>query len=220
MDDDDIPSYAILSHTWQPNQEVLFDDFMNNTQSSKTSYDKIFFCAQQAHRDSLNHFWIDTCCINKQSHIELQHAINSMFRWYQRAFHCYVYLPDVSTSAELPETDWEPAFRNSRWFTRGWTLQELLAPRSVRFFSKEGTQLGDRSTLQRQIHEITGIAVSALQGAPLHMFSFEMRMSWMNKHSTTRKEDKVYSLLGIFEVFLLPNYGEGELRLQALAQED
>jgi hypothetical protein len=210
MDEDGIPPYAILSHTWQPGQEVLFDDFLKDTQRSKTSYDKIHFCAQQTHRDDLDHFWIDTCCINKQDHIELQDAINSMFRWYQRAVHCYVYLSDVSTSSGLSETNWETAFRNSRWFTRGWTLQELLAPRSVKFFSKEGTQIGDMRTLERQVHEVTGIATAALQGTPLQTFSFETRLSWMSKRTTTRKEDKVYSLLGIFGVFLPPNYGEGE----------
>jgi hypothetical protein len=210
MGDDDIPPYAILSHTWQHGHEVVFDDLMNGTGESKAGYGKIQFCAEQARRDNLHHIWVDTCCINKKEHIEVQDAINSMFRWYQSSAQCYVYLWDVSTSDGLPETSWEPAFRASRWFTRGWTLQELLAPQEVNFFSKEGKHLGDRRTLERQIHEITGIAISALHGMPLNSFSVEERLSWSKSRKTTRKEDKVYSLLGMFGIYMLPNYGEGE----------
>jgi hypothetical protein len=210
MGDDEIPPYAILSHTWQHGQEVLFDDLMNGTGESKAGYEKIQFCAEQARRDDLHYIWVDTCCINKGEHVELQDAINSMFRWYQGSAQCYVYLWDVSTSDELPEASWEPSFRASRWFTRGWTLQELLAPREVNFFSKEGKNLGDRRTLERQIHEITGIAISALRAMPLSSFSIEERLSWIKGRKTTRKEDKVYSLLGMFGIYMLPNYGEGE----------
>jgi hypothetical protein len=208
MGDDDIPPYAILSHTWQHGQEVTFDDLMNGTGESKSGYEKIQFCAEQARRDKLHHIWVDTCCINKKEHIELQDAINSMFRWYQDSSQCYIYLSDVSTSDGLSEASWEPAFRASRWFTRGWTLQELLAPRETKFYSREGNYLGDRKTLERQIHEITGIAVSALRGMPLTSFSVEERLSWSKGRKTTRKEDKVYSLLGMFGVYMLPNYGE------------
>ena len=139
--DDTIPPYAILSHTWKEGEEATFKDLMDGTGKSKTGYDKIRFCGQQAKRDGLQHFWVDTCCIDKSNHVELQEAINSMFRWYQKAAKCYVYLSDVSITKrrandECFEYTWEPAFRESRWFTRGWTLQELLAPRSVEFFSQ------------------------------------------------------------------------------------
>jgi hypothetical protein len=121
-----------------------------------------------------------------------------MFQWYRGAAKCYAYLSDVS----VPELDedqltWEQAFRNSRWFTRGWTLQELLAPTSVEFFSSEGKRLGDKTSLVQQIHEITGIAYGALQGVPLSTFSVDERLSWVAKRQTTRKEDKAYCLLGI-----------------------
>jgi hypothetical protein len=210
MGDDEIPPYAILSHTWQHGQEVSLDDLTNGTGKNKSGHEKIQFCAEQARRDDLHYIWVDTCCINKKEHIEVQDAINSMFRWYQGSAQCYVYLSDVSTRDGFAETSWESAFRASRWFTRGWTLQELLAPREVKFYSKEGTYLGDRRTLERQINEATGIALSALRAMPLTSFSVQERLSWSKGRKTTRKEDKVYSLLGIFGIYMLPNYGEGE----------
>jgi hypothetical protein len=118
--DDEIPPYAILSHTWQHGEEVTYVDVINDTGKSKAGWDKIHFCAQQAKRDNLHFIWVDTCCINKAEHVELQDAINSMFRWYRSAAQCYVYLWDVSTGDEASESDWEPAFRESKWFTRGW----------------------------------------------------------------------------------------------------
>jgi hypothetical protein len=165
-------------------------------------------------RDGLHYYWVDTCCIDKSNSVELQEAINSMFRWYQNATKCYVYLSDVSTtkrkaSDQLSEFTWESAFRASRWFDRGWTLQELLAPGSVEFFSREGKRLGDKKTLERQVHEITGIAVSALQGAPLSQFGVDERLLWAENRQTTRKEDKAYSVLGIFDVYMPLIYGEG-----------
>ncbi|KAI9773161.1 MAG: hypothetical protein M1840_008282 [Geoglossum simile] len=120
---DVIPPYAILSHTWKEGQEVTFKDLMDGTGKSKTGYNKIQFCGQQAKRDDLQYFWVDTCCIDKSNNVELQEAINSMFRWYQNAAKCYVYLSDVSTtkrkaSDHFSEFIWEPAFRESRWATK------------------------------------------------------------------------------------------------------
>jgi hypothetical protein len=188
---------------------------MNGAGESKSGYDKIRFCGQEAKRDGLQYFWVDTCCIDKLNLVELQEAINSMFRWYKNAAKCYVYLSDVSTADrkagdDFSEITWETAFRKSRWFTRGWTLQELLAPRLVEFFSREGKQLGTTRTLERQLHEITGIAILALRGAPLLTFSVEERLSWAKGRETTRKEDKAYSLFGIFGIYIPILYGEGE----------
>ncbi|KAF1958486.1 HET-domain-containing protein [Byssothecium circinans] len=214
--DDNIPPYAILSHTWSEGEgEVTFKDLIEGTGKDKAGYKKIQFCGQQAECDGLQYFWVDTCCIDKSNQVVLQDAINSMFRWYQNARECYVYLLDVSTakrklSNESSKCTWEPAFRLSRWFTRGWTLQELLAPCSVRFFSCEGKHLGNKTTLMRQIHEITGIALLALQGTPLCEFSIEERFSWTRGRQTTYKEDKAYSLLGMFDICMPLLYGEGE----------
>ena len=210
---DDIPRYAILSHRWEA-EEVTFRDLTDGTGKNKTSYNKIQFCGEQARRDSLQYFWVDTCCIDKTNSVELQEAINSMFRWYRSATRCYVYLSDVSSPAfdtndKLSELPFESAFRASRWFTRGWTLQELLAPRSVEFFSRECNQLGDKQSLQQQIHEITGIPVEALQETFLSRFGVDERLSWAQNRQTTRKEDQAYSLLGIFDVYMPLIYGEG-----------
>src|SRR5688572_2148281 len=162
--------YAILSHTWGPdNEEVTFKDLADGTGEDKAGYEKIRLCAKQARKNKLRYFWVDTCCIDKSNQVELHEAINSMFRWYRKAARCYVYLSDVSVAGcgrkrkRKQSEPWERVFRDSRWFTRGWTLQELIAPASVEFFTKEGRRLGDKRSLERQIHEITGIAVRALR---------------------------------------------------------
>jgi len=212
--------YAILSHTWgDDDEEVNFKDLMEGSGKTKAGYKKILFCGEQAARDGLQHSWVDTCCIDKSNSVELQEAINSMFRWYQNATKCYVYLSDVS-SDQFSECTWESAFRSSRWFTRGWTLQELLAPGSVEFFSRERKRLGDKRTLEQQIHEITGIAIPALRGTPPSQFDVHERLSWAENRQTTRKEDEAYSLLGIFDIQIPLLYGEGrDKALKRLREE-
>jgi hypothetical protein len=211
----DIPPYAILSHTWgNDDEEVTFKDLSEGSGDTKAGYQKIQFCAEQAAGDSLQYFWVDTCCIDKSNNTELSEAINSMFRWYRDAAKCYVYLSDVSTPGfdakdQSSRSLWESAFRGSRWFTRGWTLQELIAPPLVEFFSLEGMRLGDKKSLERQVQEITGIAARALQGTPLSEFSVAERMSWAENRETKREEDKAYSLLGIFDIHMPLIYGEG-----------
>jgi hypothetical protein len=226
--DDLTPPYAILSHTWTDGQEVTYNDLLAGTGMEKDGYTKIRFCGERTAADSLEYFWVDTCCIDKSTSDELSTSINSMFRWYQRAAKCYVYLTDVSVPDEVtnPEAfriSWQQAFQRSRWFTRGWTLQELLAPASVEFFSQDGKRLGSRISLEQEIHGATGIPVRALRGQRLTEFSVEERMSWAAERTTTLKEDKVYCLLGIFGVFLSLIYGEGEeyatLRLQEEIQK-
>jgi hypothetical protein len=203
---DNIPPYAILSHTWGPDEaEVTFEDLTNQTGEDKAGYIKLQFCADQAAKDGLQYFWVDTCCINKWNNTELTEAINSMFRWYRDAAKCYVYLSDVNDKND----DLSPSFQKSRWFTRGWTLQELIAPKSVEFFSFKGTRLGDKRSLEQQIYEITGIATQALRGDLLSEFSVAERWSWAAKRKTTRKEDGAYCLLGIFGIYMPLIYGEG-----------
>ena len=215
FNDDDPPLYAILSHSWTEGQEVTYNELVAGTGKDKTGYAKICFCGGRAAADGLQYFWVDTCCIDKSTSDELSTAINSMFRWYQRASKCYVYLSDVFVPEEVTDAEafrimWEEAFRRSRWFMRGWTLQELLAPATVEFFSKEGKRLGSRISLEQEIHEITKIPIRVLRGKSLTEFSVEERMTWAAKRTTTLKEDKVYCLLGIFGVFLSLIYGEGE----------
>jgi hypothetical protein len=204
---DEIPPYAILSHTWAADeQEVDYRDMFNGSGTHKTGYDKLMFCAQQAELDGLQHTWVDTCCINKDSSSELAEAINSMFRWYQNAAKCYVYLADVAATARMPA---DVDFQDSRWFTRGWTLQELLAPASVQFFTRDRKLLGDKTSLAQQIAEITGIPSKVLRDGHFRDFDIEERISWSGKRSTKRVEDKAYSLLGIVGVQMSLLYGEG-----------
>jgi hypothetical protein len=211
-----IPPYAILSHTWgADDDEVTFEDLTNGTGEYKPGYEKIRFCWEQARQDDLQHFWVDTCCINKANFTELSEAINSMFRWYRNATRCYVYLSDVSSPVfdidkEPNQRPWESDFRKSGWFKRGWMLQELLAPSSLNFFSREGKQLGDKRALEQQIHEITGIADSALRGAALSEFSIDERLLWTERRQTKLEEDIAYSLLGIFDIHMPLIYGEGK----------
>lgn len=242
-----IPPYAILSHTWG-GDEFLFEDLVNDTSKSKAGYEKIMFCGEQAAHDYLQYFWVDTCCIDKWNLRELSNAINSMFRWYRNAAKCYVYLSDVSTPVtEAPrrwrrwftrgwtlrkritsaivrslrhQSTWDASFRKSRWFTRGWTLQELIAPASAEFFSLERRRLGDKESLEQQIHEITRIPVEALQGNPLEDFSVKDRMAWMVGRQTTQEEDMAYSLIGIFGVSMKFRYGEGGERALNRLQEE
>ncbi|KAF1932668.1 HET-domain-containing protein [Didymella exigua CBS 183.55] len=202
-----IPPYAILSHTWGANQdEVTFQDLTNGTGTTKAGFRKINFCAKQAALNGLKFFWIDTCCIDKSSSTELLEAINSMFRWYQESAKCFVYLDDVSSDSLAKDGQ---SFQKSRWFTRGWTLQELLAPKCIEFFSREGYQLGSRSSRVQEIADITRISIKALEGKALSHFSVDERMSWTNGRNTTRVEDMAYSLLGIFDIQMSLFYGEG-----------
>jgi hypothetical protein len=216
FDESDTPEYAILSHTWEQdnNKEVTYAEVISGTGQDKEGFKKIRFCGEQARQDGLPYFWVDTCCINKQNKAELRHSINSMFRWYHNTSRCYVYLSDVSTrkrkaSEQSSEHTWELSFRESRWFTRGWTLQELLAPASVEFFSLEGKRLGNKSSLQKQICKATNISPPALQGESLSQFHIDERIRWIEHRETGQEEDKAYSLLGIFGVSIAPTYGEG-----------
>ncbi|KAJ6201663.1 vegetative incompatibility protein HET-E-1 [Bipolaris maydis] len=210
------PPYAILSHTWgEDNDEVTFADIVNGNGKGKVGYNKICFCDKQTQRDGLQYFWVDTCCINKDDKAELSQAIQSMFRWYQNAKTCYVYLSDVQTKErKVGETvngpDWQAMFTSSRWFTRGWTLQELIAPRTVKFFSKEGNELGDRSSLRCLINKITSIPLQVLDGGAVSQFKSDERQRWANDRNTKLKEDKAYALSGLCGVHIAPVYGEGE----------
>lgn len=201
-------------------------DILDGTGKSKTGYDKLRFCADQANCDGLQYFWVDTCCIDKSSSAELAEAIISMFRWYRESVKCYVYLADVSNPSHDDQNGGcmqlavEEAFRRCRWFTRGWTLQELIAPPKVEFFASNNTPLGDKSYLEAIIHEVTGIATGALRGHPLSGFGIEQRFSWAANRETTRLEDKAYSLLGIFDISMPVLYGEGEKRAFQRLQEE
>jgi hypothetical protein len=207
-----LPPYAILSHRWYKEvEEVNMADITNGTGWGKRGYSKLSLCADYAAANGLQYFWVDTCCIDKANSVELQEAINSMFLWYSGAERCYVYMSDVRLVAgenSNRDDDTQP-FHKSAWFTRGWTLQELIAPSSVGFFDQSGLRIGDKQSLLREIVDITGIPERALCGAPLSDYTIKGRLSWASRRVTTREEDEAYCLLGIVGVHIPLLYGEG-----------
>jgi hypothetical protein len=177
-------------------------------------YKKIEFTCKQAAKDGVEYVWVDTCCIDKSSSAELSESINSMYRWYQNSKYCYVYLSDVNKS------DFQMEFPKSRWFTRGWTLQELIAPPEVSFFDKSWEFLGTRTTLGEETSSISGIPNSVLQKVqPIDEYSVAEKMFWASSRDTTRKEDSAYCLLGIFDINMPLLYGEGSKAFTRLQEE-
>ncbi|KUJ17277.1 HET-domain-containing protein [Mollisia scopiformis] len=212
---DDTPPYAILSHTWG-RDEVTFQDLnLAGSGQDKLGYEKIRKCCEQAIQDGLYWAWVDTCCIDKTSSAELSEAINSMFRWYQKAQVCYVYLSDVS-GCNPPQ---EEELAQSRWFTRSWTLQELIAPRFVLFYSRIWEHIGTKEQLADIISSITTIDEEDLCGTSLELVSVAKKMSWAAKRKATRLEDTAYSLLGLFDVNMPLLYGEGQKAFIRLQEE-
>ncbi|KAI1489129.1 HET-domain-containing protein [Biscogniauxia mediterranea] len=210
--------YAILSHTWEKD-EVVFEDISHNTESlkSEASIFKIRKVCEQAVGDGYDYVWIDTICIDKRSSAELSEAINSMFAWYRDAATCYAFMIDAPDNTSTVEAKAE--FSKSKWFRRGWTLQELLAPREVTFFSGDWTPIGEKKGLSTLLADTTGIDIEILLGnQPVDSASVARRMSWASKREVTRPEDIAYCLMGIFSVNMPMLYGEGGekafLRLQ------
>ena len=230
--DEQRPPYAILSHTWGTDEVALQDLNVVHenslAQSSSTSqillgtgWRKIEASCDQAARDGFEWIWVDTCCIDKTSSAELSEAINSMYAWYRDSQVCYAFLSDVDEAAEDISTP-DSAFRTSRWFTRGWTLQELLAPRKLVFFTSGWQAIGQLtrdSKLSEVASEITSIPCGFLGGLDLRKANVAMKMSWASKRVTTRKEDTAYCLLGIFDVNMPLLYGEGMKAFGRLQEE-
>ncbi|KAL5088552.1 hypothetical protein Trisim1_006509 [Trichoderma cf. simile WF8] len=223
------PPYAILSHTWGSDDEELSFRDVEDGNINKPGIGSVKFrgCCRQAAEDGLDYAWIDTCCIDKTNLVELSEAINSMFRWYQRASICYAFLSDVPSDDNFRQRG--SKFQRSRWFQRGWTLQELLAPKMMRFYGaispsdvnsrratvgthlvQEWRLLGNKGSMSTTIASITGIPRHYLLGiAALHTASIAQRMSWAAHRDTKRKEDLAYCLLGIFNITMPMIYGEG-----------
>jgi len=207
----DIPAYAILSHTWGP-EEVTFQAMVDPSSRSLKGYKKIEMTCRLAKAAGLSYAWIDTCCIDKSSSAELTEAVNAMFRWYKRSAICYVYLEDLHADEPWLE------FQKCRWLTRGWTLQELIAPAIVHFYDGMWNFRTTKSDSINNISAITGVSQSILRHiVPLRSVSVAQRMSWSAARQTTRIEDRAYCLFGIFNVNMPLLYGEEErafIRLQ------
>lgn len=207
------PKYAILSHTWEVDEEVSYQEMLNKSSSQKKGWDKIRNTCTLTLRNGLSYVWVDTCCIDKTSSAELSEAINSMFAWYQDAEECYAFLSDFSPGGH-------DRIQDCRWWTRGWTLQELIAPRRLTFFDASWKPVGLRDELCDDIAQYSGIPASVLcHERKLSDFSVAERMSWASKRSTTRKEDEAYCLLGLFDISMPLIYGEGTKAFRRLQEE-
>ncbi|EJF55441.1 HET-domain-containing protein [Dichomitus squalens LYAD-421 SS1] len=190
--------FAILSHTWRKKEQTFVPDDHLIWRDANLSR-KIRDACRVAREAGYRYLWIDSCCIDKTSSSELSESINSMWQWYGRAKVCFAHLADVP-SGDDPRAA-ESTFRKSRWFTRGWTLQELIAPSTVVFLSQDWNAIGTKLTLISPLEEITSIPAEALlHTKSLDDFSVAQRLSWAARRETTRKEDRAYSLLGIFSI--------------------
>ena len=235
------PSYAIISHTWGET-EATFTEWRKSKKikrelsKHRPGYLKIIDACQfvKSKLCDVRYLWIDTACIDKRSSADLSEAINSMFAWYKNSAICLVYMADVnlplewdwvhpsqagkpSTSFFLPNIIRQP-FLSSRWFTRGWTLQELLAPKKLWYISKNWKIIGSHDEMIHYTSEASDIPADVLRGeTPLNQITVAQKMAWAARRQTTRTEDQAYCLMGIFNVSMPLIYGEGSkafLRLQ------
>lgn len=236
-------TYAILSHTWEF-EEVTFQDMQNGKAKDRLGYAKVLGTCAKAKSHGLRWVWMDTCCINKESSAELSEAINSMFTWYARSAVCYALLSDVSKqqvwldwadgdleTLAILENDalamltcddekWQRIASQCRWFKRGWTLQELIAPSDLRFFTRDWSYMGSKKNLLVTLWHATGIDPLALEDyQSLPKFTIARRMAWAAGRWTTRIEDRAYSLFGLFGVSMPLLYGEGERAFIRLQEE-
>jgi hypothetical protein len=212
------PLYAILSHTWGEGEVTYQDVQRGNPSPRKAGYAKVKETRAIAAAYGFDYVWIDTCCIDKASSSELSEAINSMYDWYRKSTICFAYLADVLPCPSSSSSPYNPEFlEKSKWFSRGWTLQELIAPSIIVFFNQEWQKIGSKSSLEADLSRITDIPPEVLQSCDPSTSSIARRMSWASHRQTTRVEDTAYCLMGIFGINMPMLYGEGErafLRLQ------
>ena len=217
------PKYSILSHCWgKVDEEVSFRDMEDGTANQRgPGFEKLMRSFEQTLKDGNEYIWIDTCCIDKRSSAELSEAINSMYSWYEGSSVCYAYLHDVEKQKSMSDYAKKySAFRSSKWFRRGWTLQELIAPRKVVFYAKDWSKIGTKLDMADLVAEITNIDVGVLRNdAGQSDISVAKRMSWAASRQTTRVEDIAYSLMGLFGVNMPTLYGEGSNAFFRLQEE-
>ena len=196
----DVPRYAILSHRWETD-ELTFQDVSQKYIPHKQGWKKVKAACSIARKSRYQWIWLDTCCIDKINSVELNEAINAMYKWYENADVCYAYRFD--------HIDGPKRLRDSSWFSRCWTLQELIAPKHVEFFDRYWKCFGSKEQLRYELSKITGINTNILLGADPRECSVAQRMSWAAGRQATRVEDKAYSLLGLFGLSLPTLYGSG-----------
>ena len=230
--DDGDTEYAILSHRWVDPTEVDYEEMVDlarmnveeqNEIRQRLGYKKIMDTCTRARSDGYEWAWVDTCCIDKRSSAELSEAINSMYRWYANSKVCYTYLHDVHGSS-IPNNRNKRKYPKSNgwpeWFSRGWTLQEMIAPSHVQFFNKDWTYIGDKKMLSLALTGITGVPERVLkEGLTGNPPCVAQIMSWASRRKTTRVEDIAYSLMGLLDVNMPMLYGEGRKAFHRLQLE-
>ncbi|KAI1748973.1 HET-domain-containing protein [Xylaria castorea] len=210
----DVPKYAILSHTWQE-EEVMFHEMrdISSGYQLKAGFRKIITCCDLAAARGIPYVWVDTCCIDKRHSAELSEALNSMYNYYRNAIECYIYLGDVPSSlsgSSHGRSQQLSAVESSRWFTRGWTLQELIASSRREFYAQDWSPIPVEDDLMTLIAKITGVDLNLLRNRELlSKYCIATRMSWASGRTTTRPEDTAYCLMGLFNVNMPILYGEG-----------
>ncbi|KAK0667860.1 heterokaryon incompatibility protein-domain-containing protein [Cercophora samala] len=209
------PAYLILSHTWGEDEVAFRDMQQPHLHLGKSGHAKITQTCQLARDKAIDYVWIDTCCIDKSSSAELTESINSMFQWYQRAVVCVVHLADMESGV-----DFGTGVRFSRWITRGWTLQELIAPKRVEFYDSKWKLCGQKHRDSDALSAATRIPEDLLLGNHRSSeYSVAQRLSWASSRTTTRVEDEAYCLFGILEVNMPLIYGEGKMAFRRLQEE-
>ncbi|KAK4120302.1 HET-domain-containing protein [Parathielavia appendiculata] len=220
---DTAPDYAILSHTWEK-EEVIFPDLVGgdlDKARSKAGFAKVQGACALARRQDYDYIWIDTCCIDKSSSAELSEAINSMYRWYRNSAVCYAYLSDVHAGGIGTQFE-KTQLERSRWFERGWTLQELIAPNDVEFYNADWGLIGEKKDPQLlPIISRASLVDECVLGLAVELqdVSVAKKMYWASRRRTTRKEDGAYCLMGLFDVNMPLLYGEGGKAFARLQQE-
>ena len=230
--DDEATKYVILSHRWIDPTEVDYEEMVDLAKMDREEQDQIRSClgykkivdtCSQAKQDGYEWLWIDTCCIDKQSSAELSEAINSMYRWYANAEVCYAYLHDIDDSSFPTQRDKEKYPKSNgwpEWFSRGWTLQEMIAPRNIQFLNKHWRPIGDKKSLAKILNTITGVPEHILaDGLEENRSCVAQIISWAATRTTTRVEDRAYSLMGLLDVNMPMLYGEGKKAFHRLQLE-
>lgn len=221
FDNENVPPYAMLSHLWagadsEPTYLEMLRFHEDTAVATKPGFAKIREFCKIAAADGIEWGWEDACCLDS-SHdkAKTSETVTLMYGWFERAAQCYCYLSDVSSSLD----DFERTFRRSRYFQRKWTLQELVAPHNVQFYAKDWKHVGTRSILHWLISDITGIPSSVLTGkkSPKQCHVSE-RMSWAANRFATRVEDEAYAIMGLFDVKLSIEYGEGSRAFRRLQE--
>ena len=230
--DDETTEYAILSHRWIDPTEVDYEEMVDLGKMDREQQDEIRDClgykkildaCKRAQRDGYEWMWVDTCCIDKRSSAELSEAINSMYRWYGNARVCYAYLHDVDGSSFPTEEDDEKYHKSNgwpEWFSRGWTLQEMIAPQNLQFFNKDWQPIGDKKMFAQTLERITEVPKHILaDGLEGNRPCVAQIISWAANRTTTRVEDRAYSLMGLLDVNMPMLHGEGKKAFHRLQLE-